>query len=242
MNLPFRIFKFLLKKETEIITAHFTGLGINLSAEDFWKNFTRLAFFSIFKPVKGPTIIEDCYILSYHTPLLPSLVKWTKNLNTKLTIVVRAPRNVFLELLYHLLEVVYPVNICYRFNISRIQAASKCVFFIDQDTRAKGEFVPFFGIEAKTPVTVFRLAVEMNKPLFFLSYSVRENYVQINLEEIKATSPQQMANTFNLLLESAIKTDLCSWCWFHKRWRSRRDKIFNHEEYIHFFSSRSWLR
>ena len=94
---------------------------------------------------------------------------------------------------------------------------------IDQDTRASGGFVPFFGEPAFTPTGAAAIALRTGAPL--LVGAIRRTPRGGHVVEIERCAPfaDPLAGTAALtaVLERAIRRHPSQWVWFHERWRTR---------------------
>ncbi|MCX7952770.1 MAG: hypothetical protein N2654_03960 [Deltaproteobacteria bacterium] len=224
-----------MRKENEVLKAHIKAFNLPFSATKFWWEFLCKTIYSVTWPVKASLEIpENSVVLTYHSAYLPSLFKLSNKVDKKICLLVRYPRSSFLKKLYAVCQKFFNVEFVYRFNVKKILQASVVVVLLDQDTRVKGIFSSFFGIPAKTPVTIFTLAKSKSSNLYFLKLSRGSFCVAPTLVSISPETLGEFADTYNNLLEQAVREDLTSWCWFHKRWRTRPDKILSHDEYLSF--------
>lgn len=91
---------------------------------------------------------------------------------------------------------------------------------IDQDTRVKSVFVPFFGRPASTPVGVAELALRTGAAVV-AAFIVREgDRHRAILEEIDCSGD---ATDLTARLTARIEHHVCAhpeqWVWFHERWK-----------------------
>jgi lauroyl/myristoyl acyltransferase len=98
---------------------------------------------------------------------------------------------------------------------------------IDQDTNLDSVFVPFFGIEAATPIAPIALAVRHRLPVIS-AFIVRTGRLQhtIVAEEVpydpeNPDAVRQIAAAFSRLLELLAAAYPEQWPWWHRRWRRR---------------------
>ncbi len=106
---------------------------------------------------------------------------------------------------------------------------------IDQDTRAPGVFVPFFGRSAHTPSGAASLALRNRAPLLVVS-CLREpaGYV-IQVNEALRPNPdnevdsevQRLTAAATAQLEQVIRQHPEQWVWFHRRWKTRPGGLLN---------------
>ena len=100
---------------------------------------------------------------------------------------------------------------------------------IDQDTRVRGHFVPFFGRPAWTPSGAAELVRRTGSPAVvgFIHPHVDGGH------EIRVTDPslcdepegeladQQNTAIFTGAIEAAVRRSPEEWVWMHRRWRTR---------------------
>lgn len=97
---------------------------------------------------------------------------------------------------------------------------------IDQDTRVKSSFVPFFGMDARTPVTLVSIAKRLNSTIVSAFIAKIDGQYKIFVNEIpQEMSEEEILATFNQRLESLIRSNPEQWVWFHKRWRSEKNGV-----------------
>lgn len=100
---------------------------------------------------------------------------------------------------------------------------------MDQDTKVKGCFVPFFDKPAFTPTGPASLAMKYDAPLLvaythrkhnkhviYVSETIEVNYAADKNEEIRRLTAKATA-----ILEQAIRQEPSQWVWFHKRWKTQ---------------------
>lgn len=99
-------------------------------------------------------------------------------------------------------------------------------FLIDQDTRASGVFVPFFGRPAHTPAGAAILALRARVPLFTVFIERRpDGGHRIRLADVpfaegggRATVTELTAR-LTAAIEAQIRRAPAEWVWWHERWR-----------------------
>lgn len=99
---------------------------------------------------------------------------------------------------------------------------------IDQDTKTRGVFVPFFHTVAHTPIIPAELACEAKSEVVFAhGIRVRGRYV-IHFERVPRPdtgqlSPDATALTAELSyrIERLVRRVPAQWMWLHRRWRTR---------------------
>lgn len=94
---------------------------------------------------------------------------------------------------------------------------------IDQDTRVKSEFAPFFGLPAKTPSSLVSLGKRYDA-YFVSAFIFRTGWREFSLfiePFAEEASEVEILKMYNARLEQYIREYPEQWVWFHKRWRSR---------------------
>lgn len=99
---------------------------------------------------------------------------------------------------------------------------------IDQDTRVRGAFVPFFGRPAHTPTAAASLALKSGADIVVGRTWREKGQHRIELELLpKPQNLDQEAATLELTtritswLESAIREHPEQWVWLHNRWKKQ---------------------
>ena len=106
------------------------------------------------------------------------------------------------------------------------------ILAIDQDTNVPSNWVPFFGMPAKTPVGLAKLAWKSGSPL--LSYAILrqpEGKFKLIFEKIDAIPGKnageeelfRLNRLLNHHLEQVIRREPKQWAWIHRRWRHQPD-------------------
>jgi len=103
-------------------------------------------------------------------------------------------------------------------------------FLIDQDTKVKSDFVPFFGRQASTPRGAAQFALRNDTPTFFM-YSCREvkgHRIKVQPVSLKPyfTMPREdgiraLTGDLTVLIENAVREHPDQWMWFHERWKTQ---------------------
>ena len=103
-------------------------------------------------------------------------------------------------------------------------------FLIDQDTKVKSTFVPFFGRQASTPVGAAQFALRNETPTFFM-YSCREpkghriKVQPVCLKPYLAMSREEgiraLTGDLTVLIENAVREHPDQWMWIHERWKTQ---------------------
>jgi len=96
---------------------------------------------------------------------------------------------------------------------------------IDQDTRVKGVWVPFFGRPAFTPVGAAEIALRRNVAVVPAFIERREDgrhlarfYPVLELADDLVEATAQMTAT----IEGQIRRRPEQWVWIHRRWRHQQ--------------------
>ena len=102
-------------------------------------------------------------------------------------------------------------------------------FLIDQDTKTKGEYVPFFGRPAFTPTIPAAIALRTGAPVIFCWHHRRGKQHRIKAERLcLAPTGDSRKDIFTLTallttrLEAVIREAPEQWVWMHRRWRTKR--------------------
>ena len=106
------------------------------------------------------------------------------------------------------------------------------ILAIDQDANVPSNWVPFFGIPAKTPLGLAKLAIKSGAPV--LSYAFLrepESKFKLIFEKIDLTPDStsgeeelfRMNRILNRHLEQMISREPKQWAWIHRRWRNQPD-------------------
>ncbi len=93
---------------------------------------------------------------------------------------------------------------------------------IDQDTDVKSEFVPFFGLPAKTPDALIETALQTNAGIF-VAFITRKAPFRFTVEMTQIeglNAKEEILIRFNQLLENKLRQNPEQWAWIHKRWRT----------------------
>jgi len=114
--------------------------------------------------------------------------------------------------------------------IQAIKGGFPVAFLIDQDTRAKGVFVDFFGIKAHTPVGPVALAGMLDVPIIPMAMHLKKDLTY----EMECFEPIYYINTGDKEKDIITLTQKCSdiyeqiirrhpeqWAWMHRRWKKQ---------------------
>jgi len=114
--------------------------------------------------------------------------------------------------------------------IRGLKSGKALIILIDQDTKVKGTFVDFFGIQAYTPIGATVLALKTKAAVVPMSVTLgkdgRQKMVfKPALEVIKTGNYEEdlVTNTelFSKSLEAFIRENPTQWVWMHERWKTR---------------------
>lgn len=98
-------------------------------------------------------------------------------------------------------------------------------FLIDQNIRAEGVKVPFFGRPALTPIGPANLAVRAAAPIIAVFIERRGGKQIIRFQEPIFTTrdmdPVEITARLTAQIEEQIRRVPEQWVWFHRRWRER---------------------
>lgn len=101
-------------------------------------------------------------------------------------------------------------------------------FLIDQNTKAGGELVPFFGQPAYTSTTPAAIALRTRTPVVFCWHRRCGDGHRITFERLNYTPTGDrqrdilaLTARFNERLEQAIREAPEQWVWLHQRWGDR---------------------
>jgi KDO2-lipid IV(A) lauroyltransferase len=111
--------------------------------------------------------------------------------------------------------------------VSALREGRVVCALIDQDTKWKSEFSPFFGVEAASPIGAVSLALRTNVPIFSaficrtgpLTHHARIQPLEYFGKDRAAR--KEILRTFNSRLEEMIVRDPSQYLWWHRRWRRR---------------------
>jgi Kdo2-lipid IVA lauroyltransferase/acyltransferase len=94
---------------------------------------------------------------------------------------------------------------------------------IDQDTQVKSEFVPFFGLPAKTPSSLIELAKRYKSRIVtaFIARTSDNTFKVLVSPLADELSVTEVLKEYNQRLEDIIRAYPEQWVWFHKRWCSQ---------------------
>lgn len=241
-----------------------TSKEINKMGQDLFvtlsKTFTDYAFFSslttreqfskYFK-IEGEEYLKEAYAkgkgvlcLIPHTPcwefsaILPPILGYST------TAVSRTIRNPALnKLMVHYRQSRGMKNIsrshCYDALLKALSKGDCMIIMIDQDSKhIRGEFIPFFGKPAYTPLGCARLAMDSGAPILPM-YTIRnddDTYLFKILPEVPllrtSDKGKDMVNNtaiHNQIIENIIRQHPSQWVWMHRRWDTTPESL---KEYL----------
>lgn len=100
---------------------------------------------------------------------------------------------------------------------------------IDQDTTARGVFVPFFGKQAWTPSGAAELARQTGSPLLvgFISrrpgggHQIRVEAPSLSFDGTEREVDQRNTALLTACIEATVAREPEEWVWMHSRWKTR---------------------
>ncbi len=114
--------------------------------------------------------------------------------------------------------------------IKAVKDGFPVALLIDQDTRAKGVFVDFFGIKAHTPIGAAVLAGKLDVPLIPMAMHLKKDLTY----EMESFEPICYIDTGDKQKDIIAFTQKCSdvceqmirrhpeqWVWMHRRWKKQ---------------------
>jgi len=102
-----------------------------------------------------------------------------------------------------------------RAALRTLQAGETVAFFVDQATRERSRWVPFFGRPAPVPETLERLQQASGAPVL-LVWSVRRGRTHmVHAEAIPGARP---LDVITARAEALVRADPTQWVWQHARW------------------------
>ena len=182
--------------------------------------------------------------LTAHTGNWDLLAAYMVSRGIELCAVGREARNPTLQEILLTLRNQYGIQTIWRSDkkgikeiIARLKGGQVVAALIDQDTRVKSEFSPFFGHPAATPSALVRLAKEQNFLLatafiFRTGFNKYRVFMQPLAENLTL---KETLDEYNRRLEGMLRRYPSQWVWFHKRWRTMPGgKRMSSKEYIEY--------
>lgn len=114
-----------------------------------------------------------------------------------------------------------------------LKAGGAVAFLMDQDARAHGRMVPFFGRPASTTTTPARLALRMGAAIVpcYAHPRPEGGYRIVYLPEVVPersgdleSDVMRLTERLNEILEDWIRERPDQWFWMHRRWKTRSTK------------------
>jgi len=122
----------------------------------------------------------------------------------------------------------------YDVLVQGLKEGNCLILMIDQDTKVKGCFVDFFGLETYTPLGAARLAADTGAavvPMAMSRISAGKYHFEIlpEIPLIRTDNPENdlIANTQaqTKAMEYFIRKNLTQWVWMHRRWKTTRESL-----------------
>jgi Kdo2-lipid IVA lauroyltransferase/acyltransferase len=162
----------------------------------------------------------------------------------QVTTIGREARNHFAQSLLAGIRKQYGIQTIWRSDkgaikqlTSQLKQGNTIAALIDQDTRVKSTFNPFFGRPAKTPSSLVALGRRHNA-LFISAFIFRTGWRTFSLFIEPFTdeaSEEEVLNLYNVRLEQYIRLYPDQWVWFHKRWRTETNgNTLSSSQYLSF--------
>ena len=181
-------------------------------------------------------------VLTAHTGNWDLLAAYTIAEGFRVTTIGREARSPTTQAVLAALRDAYGVETIWRsdkFGIKRLMTCLRehrvVAALIDQDTRVDSEFVPFFGIPAKTPSSLIALGKKYNAR-FVSAFLMRQpdgRYEMFVRELNSEGNAQGILGQYHTHLEEIIREYPDQWVWFHKRWRTQPgEKTMSTREYL----------
>lgn len=167
--------------------------------------------------------------LTAHTPNWDLLAAYMIRNGLPMSVVGRQARNPVFQKLLEGIRERYGVKTIWRSGKSGVREIVDALAnrellaaLVDQDTKVRSLSVPFFGLSARTPVTLVEIA-KSNGCQIVSCFIFREKggRYAIKLEGIDPALPvDEILAIYNKRLETYLLDYPSQWVWFHKRWRS----------------------
>ena len=172
--------------------------------------------------------------LSAHLGSFELLAAYLARRGLKCSVIGRSPNYPLFEKAIRKFRQSYGVNVIWsdapdasRQIINAARSGHVICTLIDQDTKWKSDFSPFFGLEAACPSAPIQLALRYELPIF-TSFIVRTAPLshQISIEPIlfDPANPQvraEILKVYHERLEQLIRLYPEQYIWWHRRWRRR---------------------
>lgn len=172
--------------------------------------------------------------LSAHLGSFEILAAYLAYCGLPCSVIGRSPNYPLLEKFISNFRKAYGVNVIWgngpeapRQIINAIRRGQVVCALIDQDTKLKSEFSPFFGLDAASPIAPVQLAIRYKLPIF-TSFIVRTapmtHQVTTEIIPYDAGDPEaknKILTKYNERLEKLIRLYPEQYIWWHRRWRRR---------------------
>lgn len=108
-----------------------------------------------------------------------------------------------------------------------LRAGGVLALLVDQDTRGRGIFVPFFGRPARTSPGAATIALRTRAPVLaaFIErrppgHNIRfQPLYEFDTEEGRRPTLEELTASFTEAIELQIRRRPTEWVWWHRRWR-----------------------
>lgn len=113
-----------------------------------------------------------------------------------------------------------------REMLRAVKSAGGLAFLIDQNIRAEGAKVPFFGRPALTPIGPAKLAIRAGVPVVGIFIERRSDGTQhivfdAPIETSRGDDPIALTARLTARIEAQIRRAPEQWVWMHERWKER---------------------
>ncbi len=127
-------------------------------------------------------------------------------------------------------------NKCYDILSDELRNGKCLIIMIDQDSKnIRGEFVPFFGRDAYTPIGLARLAMDTGAavvPMNTIRNNEDDTYTFQILPEIPFIQFEDITETmiynttqYNKVTEDLLRKYPTQWVWMHERWKTTPESL-----------------
>ena len=163
--------------------------------------------------------------------LLGAYLAWR---GLKCSVIGRAPNYPLLEQLIQKFRRSYGIDVIWgdkaeapRQIVEAVRSGRIICALLDQDTKWKSEFSPFFGLQAASPIAPIQLAIRYKLPLFTcfivrtapMSHQVHTTNIPYDADDPDAGV--KILTIYNERLEALIRSYPEQYIWWHRRWRRR---------------------
>ena len=163
--------------------------------------------------------------------LLGAYLAWR---GLKCSVIGRAPNYPLLEQLIQKFRHSYGIDVIWgdkseapRQIVEAVRSGRIICALLDQDTKWKSEFSPFFGLHAASPIAPIQLAIRYKLPLFScfivrtapMSHQVHTKHIPYDADDPDAGV--KVLTIYNERLEALIREYPEQYIWWHRRWRRR---------------------